>query len=392
VKILFSTRPSFGHVYPLMPLAFAARDAGHDVTFATTGPFVEQLRRLGFVVHEVGVTIESARDELVAALASASMPRSEDGRPDLSQGARLFIDGVARPTAADLTSLLPAIAPDVVVYEQYELGAAVAGHAAGIPVVCHSLSPQMPEGILSGEGALDRLARLWSDYGVLEPSLDVLIGDAYLDIFPSVMQPPAVIADPARIRLRPIPFVEPGATLPRWVGRSGRRLIYLTLGTVVATDEVLVPAINGLAGLDADVLVALGSAAGAELGALPANVHIEAFVDQPAVLRHADLAVHHGGSGTALAALAAGTPQLLLPKGADQFINADIMTATGLAAAIEPPAISKRSVADAAAAEIGRLRPAAFTTRAELLNMPDPSEVVTQLVARFGPHRSETAA
>jgi UDP:flavonoid glycosyltransferase YjiC (YdhE family) len=375
-----------------MPLAFAARDAGHDVSFATTDHFLERLQRLGFVVHDVGVTIESARDELMAALAVSTMPRNLDGRPDLSQGARLFIDGVARPTAADLSALLPAIDPDMLVYEQYDVGAAVAGHASGLPVICHSLSPQLPEGILSGWGAADRLARLWSDHGITDPSLDVLIGDAYLDIFPAAMQPASVIADPARIRLRPIPYVEPAATLPQWVGRTGRPLIYLTLGTVVATDEVLVPALHGLSRLEADVLMALGSAAGSELGVLPDNVHVETFVDQPAVLRHADLAVHHGGSGTILAALAAGTPQLLLPKGADQFINADVMSSTGMALAIEPSATTESSITAAAAAEIGRLRPVASAARAELLTMPGPSEVAAQLAARFGPQRSTTAA
>jgi UDP:flavonoid glycosyltransferase YjiC (YdhE family) len=392
VKILFCARPSFGHVYPMMPLAFAARSAGHDVSFATTGHFLERLHRLGFEVHDVGVTIDSARDELMAALAVPTMPRNDDGRPDLSQGARLFIDGVARPTAADLQALLPAIAPDVLVYEQYDIGAAVAGHASGIPVICHSLSPQLPGGILSASGAAERLARLWADHGCTEPSLDVLIGDAYLDIFPTMMQPASVVDHPARIRLRPIPFVEPEATPPHWLGRTGRRLIYLTLGTVVATDEVLLPAIHGLARLDADVVVALGSAAGNELGALPDNVHVKTFVDQPAVLRHADLAVHHGGSGTILAALAAGTPQLLLPKGADQFINADVMTSTGIALVIEPTATTETSIATAAAAEIGRLRPAAAAARAELLTMPGPSEVAAGLAARFGPQRSTAAA
>ena len=43
MKILFSTRPAYGHVYPLMPLALAAREAGHDVRFATTGQFLGKL-------------------------------------------------------------------------------------------------------------------------------------------------------------------------------------------------------------------------------------------------------------------------------------------------------------------------------------------------------------
>ena len=130
---------------------------------------------------------------------------------------------------------------------------------------------------------------------------------------------------------------------------NGRPLVYLTLGTVVATDDGLRPAIEGLASLDVDVLVALGAADGAALGVLPPNVHLEAFVDQPGVLGAADLAVHHGGSGTVLGALLAGVPQLLLPKGADQFENADRMAAAALATVLEPRQATPVSVAAAAA-------------------------------------------
>jgi UDP:flavonoid glycosyltransferase YjiC (YdhE family) len=101
--------------------------------------------------------------------------------------------------------------------------------------------------------------------------------------------------------------------------RKRRPVVYLTLGTVVADDDVLRPAIEGLARLDADVLVALGSACGKGVGAVPANVHLEPFVDQATVMGLVDLVVHHGGSGTILAALANAVPQVLMPKGADQW-------------------------------------------------------------------------
>ena len=392
MRILFSARPAYGHVYPLVPLALAARRAGHEVHFATTGPFLERLRRLGFATHDVGVTLEAARDELMAELATTAMPTQTDGRPDLSMGARLFIDGVARATAADLRDALPAVDADLVVYEQYDFGAAVAAFVAGIPAVCHVLSPLPIGTVLHSSGSADRLARLWAEHGVAEAPLDVFAGDALIDIFPAVMQSSDLLAAPNRIPLRPIPFVEAGATVPSWVGRTGRPLVYVTLGTVVATDDALLPAIRGLARLDADVLVALGAAAGAGLGPLPPNVHVEAFVDQPAVLSRADLAVHHGGSGTILACLAFGTPQLLLPKGADQFFNADMMTATGLAPVLEPAAATEDAVGAAAAAELGQLRPIAATARAELLGLPDPDDVVAQLADRFDGRRVDEPA
>jgi hypothetical protein len=94
--------------------------------------------------------------------------------------------------------------------------------------------------------------------------------------------------------MQPIPFAEPGAKLPSWVATKTRPLVYLTLGTVVATDAVLLPALEGLATLDAEILLSLGSADGTQLGSLPDNVHVEAFVDQAALMGSVDL-VSAGG-------------------------------------------------------------------------------------------------
>lgn len=378
MKILFSSRPAYGHLYPMMPLAEAARAAGHEVVFSTAGSFVPKLRALGFPSYDVGLTIAEAME-----LAGSTVEQhGDDGRPDLDFGGRLFIDVLGRATARDLVPLLPRLAPDLVVYEQGEFGAAVVARAAGIPVVLHSISPRMPQ------QAIDvvlrpRLERLWADHGVPSAPIDAFTGDTYLDIFPTAMQDPAFLADPARLRMRPVPYAEPTADAPGWLGAIERPLVYLTLGTVVATDERLQPAIEGLGALDAEVLVALGSADGAALGPLPDNVRVEAFVDQQAVLRRAALAVHHGGSGTVLGAIAAGVPQLLLPKGADQFLNADVLARGELASVLEPHQATPEATAAAAGAEMARHRPAADAARRELATMPTTHDVLATLVARF---------
>jgi UDP:flavonoid glycosyltransferase YjiC (YdhE family) len=206
----------------------------------------------------------------------------------------------------------------------------------------------------------------------------------YLDIFPSVLQLQSFLADPARVQMRSIPFAEPSSTVPAWVGSRRRPLVYLTLGTIVATDEVLRPAIEGLATLDADILLALGSADGTQLGSLPGNIHVETFVDQAALLHHVDLVVHHGGSGTLLAALTNGTPQLLLPKGADQFFNADAMRKAQLASVIEPSQVTPDAVATMAKAALVDSRPAVDAVRAEITAMPHPAEVLELILTRLG--------
>ncbi|MFN8031559.1 MAG: glycosyltransferase [Dermatophilaceae bacterium] len=53
------------------------------------------------------------------------------------------------------------------------------------------------------------------------------------------------------------------------------------------------------------------------------NVRVERYVHQPSVLDDIDVAIHHGGTGTLLACLAVGVPQVVTPQGGHQFMNAD---------------------------------------------------------------------
>jgi UDP:flavonoid glycosyltransferase YjiC (YdhE family) len=93
--------------------------------------------------------------------------------------------------------------------------------------------------------------------------------------------------------------------------------------------------------------------------------------------------VHHGGSGTMLGALSSGVPQLVLPQGADQFINAAALAASGaghgLDAATQAPGAVGAAVADLLGP--GPARAAAERLRDEIGEMPSPAEVVPALEA-----------
>jgi UDP:flavonoid glycosyltransferase YjiC (YdhE family) len=227
------------------------------------------------------------------------------------------------------------------------------------------------------------LAGLCSDYGV-PASEDGFVGDSYLALFPPALEVPSFVAHPARWPMRPVAWTEPDSTVPGWVQRRHRPLVYVTLGTMVATDDALRPVIEGVAALDVDVLVALGSAAGTGIGGLPANVHVEGFVDQAGVLELADVVVHHGGSGTVLAALAAGVPQVVIPTGADQFVNADRLAITGLASVLPPADATPDAVAAATkAALVDTDRSAVDLARAEIAAMAHPARIVDALADRY---------
>ena len=72
------------------------------------------------------------------------------------------------------------------------------------------------------------------------------------------------------------------------------------------------------------MLLTLGTDADPDrLGPLPANVHMEPWLPQEAILPHAAAVVCHGGFGTTVGALAHGVPVVAMPLFAgDQWRNA----------------------------------------------------------------------
>ncbi|MEU7917279.1 glycosyltransferase [Micromonospora zamorensis] len=337
MRVLFASLASVGHTYPLIPLAIAARDAGHEVHFAA-GP----------AVHA----------------------------PLAANGLRPFRPGDAfyEVYAEDLEPELARLRPDLVVHEWGLPGAAVAAHRAGIPGLWHGFGRMFPDGI-----GLDLPARNTE-----------VVGRAHLDICPPSLQDANFLATERRIELRPVPFSTP-TPLPAWVSRrTSRPLIYLTLGTAFGTPELLRTVIAGLATLDAQVVVAAGRVPPEQLGELPDHVTVHPWVSQAELLPLVDVVVHHGGSGTTLGALAAGVPQVLLPQGADQFANADALDAAGVAVRLLPEEVN----ADAVAERTRRLLPqhgnaehrdAARAVAEEIARMPSPAAVAGRLPEYAGP-------
>ncbi|MER5304415.1 macrolide-inactivating glycosyltransferase [Streptomyces lasiicapitis] len=68
-----------------------------------------------------------------------------------------------------------------------------------------------------------------------------------------------------------------------------------------------------------------------ELGDVPANVEVHNWVPQLAILKQADAFVTHAGAGGSQEGLATGTPMVAVPQAVDQFGNADMLQALGVA-------------------------------------------------------------
>ncbi|MFF3330961.1 macrolide-inactivating glycosyltransferase [Streptomyces sp. NPDC002888] len=123
----------------------------------------------------------------------------------------------------------------------------------------------------------------------------------------------------------------------------------------------------------------------AELGDVPANVEVRSWVPQLAVLKQADLFVTHAGAGGSQEGLATATPMIAVPQAVDQFGNADMLQALGVArhvpteeataetlraaalALVDDPEVARRAKdVQARMAEEGGTRRAADLVEAEL--------------------------
>ncbi|MEU4761953.1 glycosyltransferase [Actinosynnema sp. NPDC023794] len=351
---MFAALAAHGHTYPSIPLALAARDAGHDVVFAAGEPFLPALREAGLRAVPAGMGMAEA---------FAGVEPTERGI------GHVIGDVLPRRWFADLTPLLRVHRPELLVHDLATLGAALAGAAAGVPTIAHTFGRVSP-GPMSAAmvASFDALA---AELGVTPPPA------RSVDICPDSVQSPQFRATD-RVPLRPVGWSRPG-DVPE---RGSRPFVYLTLGTAYASTDVLRQAVDGLAALPVDVVVATGPVVDvAALGPAPDNVRLTAWAPQHRLLRVVDLVVHHGGSGTMLGAFAAGVPQLLLPQGADQFTNAQAVLDAGAGARLLPDELSREAVTAAAGALLvdDAARAGARRLAIEIATMPSPAEVVDRL-------------
>ena len=191
-----------------------------------------------------------------------------------------------------------------------------------------------------------------------------------------------------RVRsLRPVGSpAAPDDALPAWVTTlPDRPTVYVTLGTFLNTDRaVFRAALDGLADEPVNVIATVGRNNGADwLDPVPANAHVEQYVAQSLLLPHCDVVVSHVGSGTLLPSLGAGLPQVLLPQGADNFVNTRRAEAAGVGVSLWPGQVAPDALRSAVRATLGdpSYRRAAQTLAQEIAAMPTPAEVVGEIEA-----------
>jgi UDP:flavonoid glycosyltransferase YjiC (YdhE family) len=366
MRILFSSQPLFGHVNTMVPQALAAQRAGHEVVFATGASMAAHVEGHGLDVWRVG---------------PASAPRGS-GVDWIS----FFLES-ARSRSETMLPLVKNWRPDIVIHEETELAGAVAAAAVSAGHVVHGLGVMPPMRIWDvWADAIESLALEW---GVA--LADQQLRDAtYLEVCPPALQPPG-----ERIwhRVQPLRHstgpARSGEHLPDHIeSMPHHRLAHLTLGTVFNdATAVLEAAIAGLRDLPVNLVVTTGPGTDpAVLGDQPDNVLITPYVSHSLLLPRCDLVVSHAGAGIMFGALTEGIPQLALPPGADQDMNASALVESGAGLMLERGDVSAERITDVASRLLteSSFAASADVVRRQIETMPEPSDVIADLTVPAG--------
>jgi MGT family glycosyltransferase len=341
MRVLFTVQPSTGHLHPLVPVASALADAGHQVAVCSAALFRPEVEAFGLEHIDAGLDWIASDHSTWGPFGPMPAPGPEFGKFVIN----LFANVTTSHMVPDLLEIARDFRPDVIVRESMEYGGCIAAESLGIPhasVAGNAYSaidsPDVHYFVGNRRLVAGPLAQHRERFG-LPPDPDVGMPFRHLHIcfMPKTWDGEDAPA-PANSRyLRHTSTVQPGAKLPTWAGKlPDRPTILASLGTVFnKTPGVLEAIIEGIASEPVNLIVAIGRDEDrARFGKLPSNVRLEAYVPQPLLLEHWDLFVTHGGFNSVKESLIAGVPMVVVPITADQPYSAQRCAALGVARAI----------------------------------------------------------
>lgn len=326
-----------GHVNPSLEVIRELVARGHRVTYAIPPLFAEKVAATGAVPVPY----------------TSTLPGPDD---DPSAWGTTLLDNV-EPFLADAIQALPQLIkayegdePDLVLHDIASYPARVLAHRWGVPAV--SLSPNLvawegyeaevaepmwaePLKTERGQAYYTRFAGWLAENGITQHP-DPFVGRPArsLVLIPKALQPNA-----DRVDERVHSFVGAcqgdRADQGTWERPEGaEKVVLVSLGSAFTKRPAFyaecVRAFGDLPGWH--LVLQIGRHVDpAELGELPANVEVHSWVPQLAMLRQADLFVTHAGAGGSQEGLATATPMIAVPQAVDQFGNADMLQALGVA-------------------------------------------------------------
>jgi glycosyltransferase len=350
MRVAFALWPAPAHLYPFVPLAWALRNAGHEVTFVSHPHLAGPVAASGLPFVSMYGDAEAPPPQGPMAdfpVGRKEMQRINDALPVLEDWAeRMAWETVMNgflpsmweycPFQASPDDPMPAMdgmvtffrhwKPDLVIWDPCMPGAAVAAKAAGARQARQS-------GTDYNGWYLDRIGRLTSGPDAIDVpnpfadtirgmaekydvtiDHDLLYGEWTIDVMPKGMN---FDVDTLKLLMRWIPYSAQTA-MPEWLYPVPERpRIALSLGLSVR-DFIKISwswinvLMEALSELDVEVVATLNPGQLEEVGPLPANVRAVDYLPLDYLLPTCAAMIHHGGLGTMAPAAAAGVPQLIV--------------------------------------------------------------------------------
>jgi UDP:flavonoid glycosyltransferase YjiC (YdhE family) len=369
MRALFVANPLVGHVLPLVPLATAFREAGHDVLFATGDAGLDAARRAGLTTHDVAPGVSVGRVFGGAMLRHPGpiirMLRGDSG----TDGVGWMFAAMTGRLADPVLRLADEWRPDLVLHEGLAPVGALTAARRGVPsVLVDAIIFDGRQLFTAVASRLDGLGRRHGVDTTPEPADTV------------VAIPPSLVGKRLGRPMRYVPAAGHG-DIPERLTRPGQRPVILVSRSTVADprpDRLMTSVVEAAEGADVDVVLVRPDNA-VSRRPLPTNVTTTDWLPFADVLPHVAGIVHHGGAGTTMTALAAGVPQIVVPGPGDRTEHARLIAVRGAGLAVPTSEMNaaalERLVTDPALAS------SAQEVAAEIAATPPPADLVEPLVA-----------
>ncbi|BDH57674.1 macrolide family glycosyltransferase [Tsukamurella sp. PLM1] len=386
--------PAPGHVLPSLDLIAELVRRGHRVTYVDDPSMRETIARTGAEFRAYDSVLPKIGD-------AAGAGDDEAYGGDVIDQLTLFADEYENQLP-QWSALYEDDRPDLILYDIAGAMSVVLARKWGIPTLqisptyvawegydddmadFHTLLRTDPRGI----AMLARQDALLARHGIDEDSLHFLGSPEHsLVLIAPSMQPNADRVDRTRYT-----FTGPARRLPDAAAPSGgtdrATTLLVSFGSAFTDQPATYRAACDLAAQRPDwrVILQVGgrtdpSTVTALDGSVPPNVEVHPWIDQVRVLQETDVFLSHAGMGGASEAMLTGTPVVTAPQAADQFENATMLAAAGIAVPV-PEVLSGATLGaacDAALALTGRAQELA----AELAELGGLARAVEVVEARL---------
>ncbi|MDK9496349.1 macrolide-inactivating glycosyltransferase [Streptomyces katrae] len=375
-----------GHVNPSIEVIRELVARGHRVSYAIPAPFAEKVAQTGAtpVVWKSVLPTEDAPEDWGTELIDNIEPFLNDAVQALPQLADAF-EGDE---------------PDLVIHDITAYPAKVLARRWGVPEI--SLSPNLvawtgyEEEVAAPMTAQLRASergqayyarfRAWLDENGIDEDPDHFVGrpPRSIVLIPRALQPHADRVDESVHTFVGACQGDRSATQGTWArpaSAEGKKVLLVSLGSAFtdrpAFYRACVEAFGGLH--DWHVVLQIGKFTDeAELGEVPANVEVHRWVPQLDILRQADAFITHAGAGGSQEGLATATPMVAVPQAVDQFGNADMLAALGVARRVDTEDADAATLREAV---LGLLADPQVAARAEAVRAGMASEGGTRQAA-----------